>query len=84
MFHSDIGLHRSDSHQHIPQRLCFIGRIGLSGQDHTGNLDAVIGLGYLLEEGFAVLRQNLQRSYLQVTRSTVQQMMQQVLLFPRR
>lgn len=25
-----IGLHRSDSHQHTPQRLCFIGRIGVA------------------------------------------------------
>ena len=49
-------LHRPEPHQHIPQRFCLIGHIGLPGQDHAGNLDAIIGLGYLLEEWLAVLR----------------------------
>lgn len=51
-----IGLHRPEPHQHIPQCFCLIGHLGLPGQDHAGNLNAVIGFGYLLEEWFSVLR----------------------------
>ena len=38
-------LHRPEAHQHISQRLTFIGHIGLAGQDHAGNLDPIVGLG---------------------------------------
>ena len=51
----DIGLHCPEPHQHISQRFCLIGHIGFPGQYHSGNLDAIVSLGDLLEEGFAVL-----------------------------
>lgn len=42
-------LHRSESHQYISQGFAFIGNIGLAGQDHSCNLDAIVSFCNLLK-----------------------------------
>ena len=49
-------LHCPEPHQHTPQCLCLIGYIWFLGQDHAGNLHAIVGLGNLLEEWLALIR----------------------------